>query len=420
MLEERWRSVVARHPDELAVHDVASGTSWSFSQLAAAADALPEPSGPVAFPTGNTPHFLLTVLRAWRTGLPLCPLETGQGPPELAPLPSWVAHLKFTSGSTGRARLVALTEAQITADAAQIVATMGLDPSGPNLGVISLAHSYGYSNLVTPLLLHGIPLILGESALPVAVATAAAPGRHLTLPAVPALWHHWHEADAIPPRLRLAVSAGAALPIALEAEVLERRGLKIHNFLGASECGGIAFDRTSTLRPDAACVGTPMEGVAIASDDAGCLVVQSPAVAEGYWPEAESNLGNGRYRSSDLVSIEDGGLLWIRGRAGDVINVAGRKVSPDTIEQALLHHPAVRDCLAFGIPDDARRGETVGMAYALREPVTESDLRRFLAQRLPAWQVPRQWWWRDDLGVDVRGKRSRTEWRRRVLGQTDR
>jgi acyl-CoA synthetase (AMP-forming)/AMP-acid ligase II len=416
MLEERWRSVVARHPDELAVHDAASGTSWSFAQLAAAADALPGLSGPIAFPTGNTPNFLLTVLRAWRTGLPLCPLETGQTPPELAQLPSWVAHLKLTSGTTGRARLVALTEAQIAADADQIVATMGLDPSGPNLGVISLAHSYGYSNLVTPLLLHGIPLILGESALPAAMAAAAAPWTHLTLPAVPALWRHWHEADAIPANLRLALSAGAALPIALERDVLERRGLKIHNFLGASECGGIAFDRSSTLRPDAACVGSPMKGVAIGSDETGCLVVQSPAVATGYWPEAESHLCNGRYRSSDLVSIEDGGVLWIRGRAGDVINVAGRKVSPDSIGQELLHHPAIRDCLAIGVPDDAGRGETVGLAYSVREPVTESDLRAFLARRLPIWQVPRQWWLRDDLGVDVRGKRSRNEWRRLLLG----
>ncbi len=415
MLEERWRSVVALHPDELAVHDAASGTSWSFSQLAAAADALAEPSGPVAFPTGNTPQFLLTVLRAWRTGQALCPLETGQATPELAPLPPWVAHLKFTSGTTGLARRVALTEAQIAADADQIVATMGLHRSSPNLGVISLAHSYGYSNLVTPLLLHGIPLILVASALPAAVAAAAAPWSNLTLPAVPALWRHWHEADAIPARLHLALSAGAALPIALEQEVLEHRGLKIHNFLGASECGGIAFDRTPTARPDASCVGTPLEGVTIGSDDSGCLVVQSPAVAEGYWPEAEPHLGQGRYRSSDLISIEDGGVLWIRGRAGDVINIAGRKVSPEAIEQEMLHHPAVRDCLAFGIPDDARRGETVGMAYAVREPVTESELRSFLTRRLPAWQVPRQWWLREDLGVDVRGKRSRTEWRRRLV-----
>ena len=52
------------------------------------------------------------------------------------------------------------------ADAENIVATMGLRPDWPNLGVISLAHSYGFSNLVLPLLLHGIPLILAPVPLP--------------------------------------------------------------------------------------------------------------------------------------------------------------------------------------------------------------------------------------------------------------
>ena len=50
---------------------------------------------------------------------------------------------------------------------------MGLRPDWPNLGVISLAHSYGFSNLVLPLLLHGIPLILAPSPLPEAVRQAA-------------------------------------------------------------------------------------------------------------------------------------------------------------------------------------------------------------------------------------------------------
>ena len=60
------------------------------------------------------------------------------------------------------------------ADAENIVATMGLRPDWPNLGVISLAHSYGFSNLVLPLLLHGIPLILAGAPLPEIVLRASA------------------------------------------------------------------------------------------------------------------------------------------------------------------------------------------------------------------------------------------------------
>ena len=112
---------------------------------------------------------------------------------------------------------------------------MGLRREWPNLGAISLAHSYGFSNLVTPLLLHGIPLILPGSALPEAVRRAAALVPALTLPGVPALWRAWHEADAIPPHTRLALSAGAPLPLPLETAVFARRGLKLHNFYTGCE-----------------------------------------------------------------------------------------------------------------------------------------------------------------------------------------
>src|SRR5205823_14680500 len=99
------------------------------------------------------------------------------------------------------------------ADAENIVETMGLRREWPNLGVISLAHSYGFSNLVTPLLLHGIPLLLCDSPLPEAVRRAAIGAEAIALPAVPALWRAWHEAAAIPPNVRLAISAGAPFPL---------------------------------------------------------------------------------------------------------------------------------------------------------------------------------------------------------------
>ena len=55
------------------------------------------------------------------------------------------------SATTGAARVIAFTAGQLAADVENIVATMGLRPNWPNLGVISMAHSYGFSNLVLPL-----------------------------------------------------------------------------------------------------------------------------------------------------------------------------------------------------------------------------------------------------------------------------
>ena len=130
-------------------------------------------------------------------------------------------------------------------------------------------------------------------------------GETWTLPAVPALWRIWHEAGAIPSTIRLAISAGARLPLTLEKIVFERCGVKIHNFLGASECGGIAYDGTDTPRGDDSYVGSALRNVHLGSNAEGCLVVQGRAVGETYWPVKESVLADGNFETSDLVELRE-------------------------------------------------------------------------------------------------------------------
>ena len=292
---------------------------------------------------------------------------------------------------------------------------MGLRPDWPNLGAISLAHSYGFSNLVLPLLLHGIPLFLVPSPLPEVLRDSAPDQPDLTLAGVPALWHAWHEARAIPRNVRLAISAGAPLPLALEQTVFETHGLKIHNFYGSSECGGIAYDATAVPRTDDACVGQPMQNVDLALEPDGTLVVRSFAVGETYWPTPSDTLGRGRFQTSDLAELQ-AGAVYLRGRAGDQINVAGRKVSPAAIEQVLRGHEAVAECLVFGVPSgNADRADLIVACVAAKRHGTAGELKQFLLQKLPGWQVPREWWFVKSLEANTRGKVSRAEWRDKYL-----
>ena len=155
--------------------------------------------------------------------------------------------------------------------------------------------------------------------------------------------------------------------------------------------------------------------VQVTVNESGCLEVRGQAVGETYWPDPNPNLSNGVFRTSDLAEISDG-LVYLSGRVGDQINVAGRKVLPETIEEVLSSHPDVRECVAFGIPSpDAERGETIVACLSARSHVTGDALKQFLMKQLPPWQVPRKWWFVDSLGANVRGKISRTEWRKRYL-----
>jgi acyl-CoA synthetase (AMP-forming)/AMP-acid ligase II len=432
MLYERWRQIASERRDQLALREAASGRRWTFGELFAAGDGAPntasacsesanaprrDPALPskLAFPQGHSPDFILSLLAAWREGKVVCPLESRQTPPQVPEPPPACVHLKSTSATTGAPRMAAFTADQLAADAENIVATMGLRPDWPNLAVISMAHSYGFSNLVLPLLLHGIPLILAPSPLPEAVRRAAEGESALTLPAVPAMWRAWHEANAIPPNVRLAISAGAPLSVDLETTVYRSRGLKLHNFYGSTECGGIAYDASETPRTDPACAGSPMHKVSLELSDEGCLVVKSRAVGETYWPEPQPTLGAGRFQTSDLAELKDG-LVFLRGRACDQINVAGRKVLPFTIEQVLAQHPAITACLVFGVTDqESDRTDLPVACVVAAAAVKVEDLRQFLLARLPAWQVPRDWWFVDSLSANHVGKVSRAEWRRRYV-----
>jgi acyl-coenzyme A synthetase/AMP-(fatty) acid ligase len=408
MLYERWTKISAERCNETALRDFASGKRWTFGELFFEGESR-SASGDFIFPQGHSPEFIFQLLAAWRRNKIVCPPEAGQSPPEISEPPKNCVHLKSTSATGGAARFVAFTAEQLMADAENIVATMGLRADWPNLGVISLAHSYGFSNLILSLLLHGVPLILAPAPLPEIIRRAAGIEKFLTLAAVPAMWRAWHEAGAIPPNIKLAISAGAPLPVDLEREIFKSREIKIHNFLGSSECGGIAYDATDLPRTDAACVGAPMHNVNLTINGNGCLVVRSRAVAETYWPEKSDSLGGGIFQTSDLAELKDGKVL-LRGRLNDLINVAGRKISPETIERALLSNPKVRECLVFGLPSrDSERTEII--VAVIVAGTTENELKKFLLETLPAWQVPREWKFVESLSVNARGKISRADWR---------
>src|SRR5262249_5242313 len=136
---------------------------------------------------------------------------------------------------------------------------------------------------------------------------------------------------ASPPRwpesLRTVISAGAPLPAATAARFAERFARRAHVFYGASECGGIAYDRDggAALRGT---VGTPIEGVTVDLDAEGAVCVRSPAVGLTTIPLPSERLHDGVFRSADLARFTPEGELRLAGRADALINVGGKKVQP--------------------------------------------------------------------------------------------
>ncbi len=77
--------------------------------------------------------------------------------------------LKLTSGTTNAPRAIRFQTSQLLADCENICATMDLTDRDLNFGVIPFSHSYGFSNLITPLLAAGVGLVVSEDRMPRAI-----------------------------------------------------------------------------------------------------------------------------------------------------------------------------------------------------------------------------------------------------------
>jgi long-chain acyl-CoA synthetase len=328
--------------------------------------------------------------------------------------------LKLTSGTTATPRAIRFHSHQLLADSNQICDTKGITDADLNFGVIPVSHSYGFSNLLTPLIARGVPMVLSGDRTPRAVLDDLARTNATVFPGMPLFYQAFCEMENIPPlpKLRLCISAGAPLPATVAKKFAEKFSLRIHSFYGASECGGICYDQDGTTDVEGF-VGPAMTGVSIQMLDAHApssqIRVRSAAVGDGYFPEPDdSKLGKGVFVPDDLLVRESSGYRIV-GRISDVINVAGKKVSPAEVEAQLLRCSGVRQAVVFG-RESALRNEEVAACVVTSSHVSEDDLVRFCRGVLSSWQVPKRIFIVDAVPVNERGKISRRDLARRFSG----
>ena len=422
-----WQATVRRAPNALALIDGATGRRWSRAELAAAAEEwsrsraagpalagrrvlLAEPNGPVWWqvflgllhlgaipvPADSTePAAALAeqarALRAaafWHAGgLHPCPEATRTRRRGLC-------LVKLTSGSTGTPKALPFTHAQMLADGRQICASMGIGPLDLNLAAIPLGHSYGLGNLVVPLLDQGTAMLCVASPLPQALATDCARWQPTVFPAVPTLLRAMVRSELAPEQLaslRLVLSAGAALPPEIATAFATKFGRRVHGFYGASETGGICYDRTGEGTLVGASVGAPLEGVQLQFRRGKRFAVVGAAVG-----------GRGRFSPADRGELNPAGELVLLGRNGRIVKIAGRRLDLAEVENALLALPGVRAACVLAHP---QRPDALTAATATDRPGTE--LRAELAARLAPWKIPARILALPELPVTERGKTDR-------------
>jgi long-chain acyl-CoA synthetase len=449
-----WEETLARKRDAPAIFNVDATVARTFLQIDDEARQFEcklnkfIAGNAIAVQIGNHESWLAVFIACLRRGLVVLPLDrsisevqrnaafktcgvvaaamTGGREIKLPPAvtPAATIHcenppslLKLTSGTTGEPRMIRFRSEQLLADGNQICETMGIEDVDLNFGAIPISHSYGFSNLLTPLIARGVPLVLSRDRTPRALLLDLARTNATVFAGTPAFYQALAEIDDPPklPRLRLCISAGAPLPIAVARKFQERFKLPIHSFYGASECGGICYDREAVNEIEGF-VGQPMKDVDVVMIDGNAEVshvrVHSAATGDGYFPqENREKLGNGVFTPDDLLTKTAQGFRLV-GRVSDVINVAGKKVHPAEVEAQLRRFAGVREAVAFG-RQSTLRNEEVAACVVAEHKVTEGALLEFCRQHLSSWQVPRRIFIVNELPVNERGKISRRELARR-------
>jgi long-chain acyl-CoA synthetase len=304
---------------------------------------------------------------------------------------------------------------------------MGLAAADRLLATIPMSHSYGLSSLALPALVRGALLVLPEGSDPFAPFSAAERCGATVFPTVPAYLQALLALSHPPPRppaLRLVLTAGAPLQAATACRFRETFGLPVHVFYGASECGGICYDREGGAG-ERGTVGTPVHGVSVTlgkvdapeeeSADCGVVRVAGPAVADGYLPGPDPRpgtarefprLGGGRFTTGDVASWKDGELV-LRGRADHLINIKGKKIDPREVEAVLALLPGVEEAAVLPLP--AAGGEAIlrAVVASRRGELSRQEVLGWCRAHLAPHKVPRSLVLVRELPRTERGKLDR-------------
>ncbi len=381
---------------------------------------------------------------AWSwTVLPRTPVTEAT---EAAVASAQTTVIKLTSGSTGGPRGVMVTEAALLADEAALYASMQLGQERV-LTTIPLSHSYGLSSIALAALLRDMTIVMPISDSPVDALKTLRTANVTFFPSVPA----WLQAmvglgapqsNASPQSntpsqieassqraplgtVRLVISAGAPLLQETARRFHARFGLPIKTFYGASECGGIAFDRTGAAGLDGA-LGTAVEGVTLELDHSvhngapiGQVRVTSEALASGYLHAAAQpdqttsfeHFASG-FLSSDLATL-DGGLLRLQGRSDDVLNLKGKKLHPSEVERVLTSFDRVQDAYVFA-ESKANRPNSLHLKALIVGPASldRATILSHCRDNLAEYKVPRSITVVAELPRTERGKLDRAAARR--------
>ena len=348
------------------------------------------------------------------------------------------ATINYTSGTTARPKGVQLTHRNLWINAVTFSLHLGVSDRDVYLHTLPLFHVNGWgmpfgvtgmggthivlrkvdgAEILRRIEEHGVTLLCGAPAVISMILEAAAewegplPGRDTVRVVV---------AGAPPPTTVIE-----AVELVLGWEFIQIYGLTETSPVLTVNRRRAEYDElTPTERArQLGRAGAPSLGTALALSGDGEILARSSTVLASYWDNhvaTEEALEGGWFHTGDGGTISADGYVTITDRKKDVIITGGENVSSIEVEDALLHHPAVREVAVIGIPDEHWGELVTALVVTDGSDVAADDLTTFAREHLAGYKIPRRVIFRDELARTATGKLQKAKLREPFWSGSDR
>ncbi len=235
------------------------------------------------------------------------------------------------------------------------------------------------------------------------------------------------------PHLRCVVSSSALLEPDIKRLLVRQLNCEFHECYGASEVAIVTNLDPAGARDHVESVGKAIPGVElrilddegreIPVGEVGEIACRTPLAFSGYFGRPDVTADAFRhdfFLTGDLGKLDEEGFLYFMGRKKEVIISGGINIYPQDIENVLRDHEGIVDAVAFPLDDDSL-GEVVGVALVTDggAEVPARALRRYCAENLADYQIPRAFFYIDSVPVNGMGKVMRSRAREMALAVTE-
>ena len=356
-------------------------------------------------------------------------MEAGLPPPPDPEDESAIAHLSYTSGTTGKPKGACLAHEPTVRASRCIGERLRIRREDVSFGPSALSSSYQLVGNLLPQLAVGTPInVMGRWTQTTGWDALDAAGATLFI-ANPTLLEEVLTESRLrgraPGRLRFGLSGGGPVPPTLKAAWRDDLGLPLVESFGQSELGGFMALGFPDLEADDAKlmrVGPPLPDKEVRIVDAedrpvppgtiGRIVLRGGFMA-GYWNKpdrTEAATRDGWLRSGDLGLMDSDGFITMRGRASELITVSGQSWYPRDVEEALCRIAGVRQAALIGLPDpELGQRPHAFVTLARPEAVDSAALKAAIAGQVPYNLAPLAIDVVDELPMTPTGKISKGE-----------